>query len=58
MVNSDIREQLRPFFEPKAVAIIGATNKKGKLEMSSLRTLRRTRRKAYLRVTYTRLIQN
>jgi len=31
MVNSDIREQLRPFFEPKAVAIIGATNKKGKV---------------------------
>ncbi|CAB49276.1 acetate--CoA ligase family protein [Pyrococcus abyssi] len=31
MVNSDIREQLRPFFEPRAVAIIGATNKKGKV---------------------------
>ncbi|AAL81962.1 CoA-binding protein [Pyrococcus furiosus DSM 3638] len=29
--NLDIKEQLRSFFDPKAVAIIGATNKKGKV---------------------------
>ncbi|ASJ16175.1 CoA-binding protein [Thermococcus chitonophagus] len=31
MNEGDIREQLRPFFEPRAVAIIGATNKRGKV---------------------------
>ncbi|USS40019.1 CoA-binding protein [Thermococcus aggregans] len=31
MENPKIVEELKPFFEPKAVAIIGATNKKGKV---------------------------
>ncbi|WP_457741947.1 acetate--CoA ligase family protein [Thermococcus sp.] len=30
-MSKKIVEELRPFFEPKAVAIIGATNKKGKV---------------------------
>ncbi len=30
-MEAEITEQLRPFFDPKAVAIIGATNKKGKV---------------------------
>ncbi|AFK23289.1 acetate--CoA ligase family protein [Pyrococcus sp. ST04] len=31
MNEANIKEQLKPFFEPRAVAIIGATNKKGKV---------------------------
>ncbi|NPA48121.1 MAG: CoA-binding protein [Thermococci archaeon] len=30
-MQAEIAEQLKPFFEPKAVAIIGATDKKGKV---------------------------
>ncbi|MFA4663188.1 acetate--CoA ligase family protein [Pyrococcus kukulkanii] len=31
MNGRDIKEQLKPFFEPRAVAVIGATNKRGKV---------------------------
>ncbi len=31
MGGKSIVEEMRPFFNPKAVAIIGATNKKGKV---------------------------